>query len=160
QTNVSQSHDGRRIRVEKDGLGIVAEVYSDSIVHFELTAGPQDVEKPIYTTPMVSNSTLKPAQIIATPNGFSTQRLAVTIDPNSLCVSVHDKAIGRPLVKNCPINVRESWKGITLDVNGFDDVYGLGSYFRTWGSADGTWKGAVWDPLPDTQGNAMRRYGE
>src|SRR6185503_10509165 len=59
-----------------------------------------------------------------------------------------------------PSNVNQPWKGITLETSGFDDVYGLGNYFRTWGSADGTWNGAVWDPGADSQGNSIRPYGK
>src|SRR4051794_23834956 len=96
------SHDGRRIKVVNNGVGVIAEAYSDSIVHFEVSTDParQDVQRPIYTTPMVSDGNLKPANVTTRTNGLSTSKLDVAIDPESLCVNIFDKSRGRSIVRD------------------------------------------------------------
>lgn len=156
------SKDGRRVKVVKDGVGVIIEAYSDDIIHVEVStqADKQSVDKPIFTSAMVGDPALKPAMVMLRENGLSTSRLDVSVDPNRLCVTVTDKTRSRIIERNCPFNTDKPWKGITLEANSIHDVYGLGNYFRTVGTADGNWVGGAWDPLADSFGNSMRPFAE
>ena len=54
--------------------------------------------------------------------------------------------------------MEQAWKGITLEMEGIRNLYGLGNYFMEPGTSDGDWVGRVWDPLPDKEGNALRGF--
>ena len=154
--------DGRRLKVALGNRAVVVEAYSDSIVHIEATANGRtlDVNRPLYTTPMIASPALKNATVTLRQNGLSTRDLDVSVDAQSLCVSVVDTTKAMQIVRNCPFNLENDWKGITIESPGFSDVYGLGNYFKNFGTADGNWIGHAWDPGMGTHGNNMHAFGE
>jgi alpha-glucosidase len=154
------STDGRRVKITQGNRGLLIEAVSDEIVHFEFSANQagQDVNKRIYTTPMVYQTDLLPASVTVHPNGLSTNNLEISVHPETLCVRSFDKIQNKTLVLNCPLNLEQPWKGITLEMDGIRNLYGLGNYFMEPGTSDGDWMGRVWDPLADKEGNALRGF--
>lgn len=155
------SSDNRRFQFVNGERALMVEVVSDSVVHFELTPKKeqQNSANPIYSTPMVFDKTLKPAQIKISENKILTKNLEISVDPSSLCVRTFDKIQKKNLVQNCPLNLEKDWKGITLDMTGIENLYGLGNYFTDPGTADGDWVGKTWDPGTQGHGNALKSFG-
>src|SRR3989344_7094688 len=78
-----RSADGRRMKFQSGNRGLVVEIVAENVAHFEFSAnaGAQDVNRPIYVTPMVAAKDLRPVEIVsATENGFTTRALDVHVD--------------------------------------------------------------------------------
>jgi alpha-glucosidase len=122
---------------------LVVEVLDDDLIHFELSAigpGPSESDQ-LYTSPMIFKTDYPGASTFnQNANAIETRDIRLVIDQQSLCVEVHDKnKANAKLTKFCPANLKEAFKGLNIDRNAINQVYGLGQQFRTLGDANDDW---------------------
>lgn len=159
----AQAAGTQRVKITSGSNYLIVEALRDDIVHFELGtgAGP-DPLLPISTSLMVAkNDYAGPTTWTDTTAGsirtLQTPSVKLEVNTTTLCVTETDKANGNIVLTTiCPLNLTQSWKGITLTQSGTTNVYGLGEKFMTVGSADGDWAGKVRAPGPD--GNVMEGW--
>lgn len=115
----------------------------------------------IWTTPMVLKSYLKlEKNVTKLGNILTTNNLKIVVDSSSFCVEVVNKKESWRMIKSCPLNTHKYWKGLTLDTDGVENLYGLGQYFTNPGTADGDLVGRTWDPGMHGHGNALRTFSK
>lgn len=154
----------QRVKFQSNNHYLIVEFLKDNVVHFELSAsGPgPNPNIPIFTTPMVLKTDYPgPSSFQQSgPGGntLDTPALSVVVNTNSLCLTVTDKTKNLALTTLCPLNLTQSWKGLTFTPETMQHVYGLGEQFITPGSADGDWTGRVRSP-GDNFGNQMVAFG-
>jgi alpha-glucosidase len=122
---------------------LVVEVLDDNLMHFELSAigpGPSESDR-LYTSPMILKTDYPGASTFNhNANTIETRDMRLIIDQQSLCVEVHDKHKANvKLTTFCPANLTAAFKGLNIDGDAINQVYGLGQQFRTLGDADNDW---------------------
>jgi len=122
---------------------LIVEVLDDDLVHFEVSAvgaGPTAAQ-PLYTSPMVLKTDYTgPSSLTETGNRIETRDIRLDIDPNNLCIVLHDKTRrGAYLTTVCPADIHMPFKGLNIDPGAMQSVYGLGQEFKNLGSANGDW---------------------
>ncbi|WGL61256.1 glycoside hydrolase family 31 protein [Pigmentibacter sp. JX0631] len=127
---------------------LVVEAYSDDIIHIELGKGDKNsIKLPLYTTPMISSSTLfrGPEKFQKTSNSVETNSLAIKIN-SDLCISFFNKKLSYSLANICPENLDQPTKDIYIQSDQNRNAYGLGQYFYDPNYANGDWIGRKWEP--------------
>jgi alpha-glucosidase (family GH31 glycosyl hydrolase) len=149
----------RRKFTDGNNKYLVVEVLSDTIIHFEYASGEEpSVDKSIYTTPMIHKVEYDgPSKFREQTHSIETNDVALTIQPNTLCVKFYYKTRGYEATTICPYDIEKSTKVLTIDVAGTTSVYGLGEQFWTGGAADGDWVGRV-RSTTGHYGNHMNEY--
>ncbi|MEO5328443.1 MAG: DUF5110 domain-containing protein [Magnetococcus sp. THC-1_WYH] len=140
--NTADAAPQRKIFIKENKQYLKVEVLHENLVHFEASAMPvPQVDQPVYTSPMVAKTDFPGATHYSTSNNgntLETGAMRIDIDPASLCLTLADKQQGgKTLTRICPNNLENSWKGIQIDANGMDHVYGLGQQLQNPGQADG-----------------------
>lgn len=94
-------------------------------------------------SPYVLDSAAKVLNIPVTNNDgkqvAATQRLRVTLDTASLCLSIHDKTRQRDVTRVCPGEGANSGFTLAMDKGKTEQLYGLGQQHPTPGISDGEW---------------------
>ncbi len=161
ETSVKVASDGRRVHYTENQSGLLVEFPRADLVHFEFSgrSEQQNVNLPIYTTPMIKKlpSGIAP---VRSQDSFelTTTDLKVEVEKGTLCISVFDRIRKVSLVRNCPRNLQNAWKGLSLEMTGIRNLYGLGNYFMEPGQIDGDWVGRQWDMGAEAQGNALKSF--
>jgi alpha-glucosidase len=132
----------QRVKFPSGGQYLIVETLDDDLVHFELSAvgdGP-DASVPLYTSPMIDKTDYSgPAAYAQNGGVIETSQARVSVNTQSLCVSITDKIRSALLTTICPLDLGQAWKGLTLAREQMQHVYGLGQQFKVLGSADGDW---------------------
>ncbi|NOX22802.1 MAG: DUF5110 domain-containing protein [Actinobacteria bacterium] len=140
------------------GSYLIVEFLDDDLVHFELGAGNSPgADAPIFTTGQVDKVDYTgPTSFTKSGNILSTADIRVEVNGTTLCADVYDTTVTPDLLLHtvCPVNLTQTWKGLSFTKSSMENAYGLGEQFFTGGSADGDWVGRVRTP-GNTQGNAM-----
>lgn len=158
--------DGNVLRVENAELKsyLKIEFLQEDLVRFE--AGKKDMEPSAYKdsiweSPMIQKQNWqRPPLQSPEANLYLTTKLQVRIDPSQLCASVRDRVLDKELAHFCPKFLDKHWKQLQIHSYLNKNVYGLGQYFSDPGSSELGWIGKVWDPLPQTMGNALRPFSK
>lgn len=152
-----------RARFVSGSHSLTVETLKDNLIHFEYSATP-DVVSPLYTSPMIYKTDYPgPSAYTQTGNTIETSDVKLTVDAQSLCVSLSYKI--KPLTTICPQDLDKNWKGLGITKGMTTNVYGLGQQFKTPGSADGDWlrhKVREAQPAGQTQshGNGFMPFGQ
>ena len=150
----------QRVKYQSGSSYLIVEALDDDLIHFELSAvgsGPS-INDPLYTTPMVHKTDYSgPSTFSHNGNVIETADMKVEVNTSSLCVTVTDKTQNVVLSTQCPKNLSNSWKGLTLTPEGMQNVYGLGEQFIGTNNPDGDWVGRQRTP-GNNYGNAMTGY--
>jgi alpha-glucosidase (family GH31 glycosyl hydrolase) len=152
-----------RFRSPSVGFQLRAEIWSDSIVHFEYSTANTDQ---IWTSPMIAPgaraetaSTRRHSLRILGPWSFTTTRVRVEVNPLSLCVSSHEATGSQRLLQTlCPQRFDPNWKTISISSPSTTQAYGLGQNFTRPGQSDGDLLGRIWDPGMQHPGNYLRGF--
>jgi alpha-glucosidase len=158
--------DPQRFKFSAPAGYLVVEVLDDDLIHFEVSgSGPgPGTSEPLFATPQVDKTDYAgPSTVTQSGPGGSTldtPEARVAVDPASLCVTVTDKVRGQTLTTVCPLNLGQSWKGLTITPGPIQHVYGLGEQLVTPGVADGDWTGCTWGRLRQPDGGLRRRRCE
>ncbi len=144
----------------KDQTGYLkVEFLQDYLLHAEYVAMDYDLpawRNKIWMSPMVERTKFSTVKLDSVSDDtLETVRTKIFFD--GICLQVFDKKISKELVHICPKNLQEPWKGLSIDSNLKENIYGLGQYFTHPGTTDGDLKGRVWDPL-QTPGNSLRSF--
>lgn len=158
----------QRAKFVSDNHYLLIESLDDDLIHFELSAlGPgPDVTSSLYTTPMIHKSDYQgPSTYSQQGTTVETGDIGIMVDAQSLCVSLTDKTLQRPLSTICPQDIGNDWKGLSLAKGQITNVYGLGQQFKILGSADGDWlQHKVREGRPSGQsqahGNGFMPFGQ
>jgi alpha-glucosidase (family GH31 glycosyl hydrolase) len=121
---------------------LIVEVLDDDLLHFEVSAiGDPPVDRSLYASPMVHKKDYPgPGVFVAGGNRLETAELRIEVNPANLCVRLEDKARRNAyLTTICPGGLQQAFKGLNVDPDAIEHVYGLGQEFRIQGSADGDW---------------------
>ncbi|HYF66171.1 MAG TPA: TIM-barrel domain-containing protein, partial [Herpetosiphonaceae bacterium] len=149
----------KRVKYQAGTAYVVVEILDDDLVHFEasaLTAAPS-TDAPLFTTPLVAKTNYPgPASFSQAGNTLETADLRLTVNPTSLCVTVHDKLKAITLTTTCPADLTSAMKKMTMTPESMQNVYGLGQQFFREG-ANGDWTGRV--RSPGSFGNVMSGDG-
>ncbi|MCW8331237.1 DUF5110 domain-containing protein [Photobacterium sp. SDRW27] len=123
------------------------DVLSDDIVQVAFKAQPTN--QPLPTTELIDITQLKgPSRLDEHKNGFETSQLKVTVNPQSLCVSLASKKNGK-LSEICP----DRSNSFTLNSEGDYQLNGLGQEFHDPGELNTNWNG-----FKRQGGNKMEGY--
>lgn len=126
---------------------LAIDVLSDDIVQVAYKAQPTDQALP--TTELINIERLTgPSKLVKTHDGFATANLKITINPQSLCMTIVSKEKGK-LSDICP----EKNNSFTLRSEGDYQLNGLGQEFHDPGKLDTNWLG-----LKRQGGNKMEGY--
>jgi alpha-glucosidase len=139
---------------------LAVEVLDDDLLHFEVSAAgpPPDGSRPLAVTPQVHRTSYGgPSRFTRSgPAGtvLETASVRTEVDPGTLCLGVSTRATGQRLTTLCPFNLTTPWKGLTVDPESMQHVYGLGEEFVAPGNPNGDWTGRVRSP-GDEYGNQI-----
>ncbi len=150
----------QRVKYQSGNNYLIVEALDDDLIHFELSAqGPgPGINDPLYTTPMVYKTNYAGPSTFSQNGGtIETADIKVEVNTSSLCVTITDKTKNVVLSTQCPLNLANTWKGLTLTPEGMQNVYGLGEQFIGTNAADGDWVGRQRTP-GNNYGNAMTGY--
>jgi alpha-glucosidase len=152
-----------RVKFQSGNKYLIVEFLSDDLVHFEISiyGSGRPIEQPVYTSPMIAKKDY-PGPSSLEHDGervLETPDLRIEVDQQNLCISATDKTKDPDLVLTtiCPLNLDQSWKGITLTPESFTHVYGLGQQFLQPGNSEGDWVGRVRSSGGE-MGNAMASW--
>jgi len=137
------------------------ELLQDNTVHFEYAAGtgPAYPLPEIYTSPMIAKTGFAgPSYFDQQGTTVQTGDLTLTVEYNSLCLSVYNKRLHMNLTVVCPQDLTQPTKRLSIAKYGSTAIYGLGEQFWTGGDADGTWLNRVRSPNCGFFGNAICEY--
>lgn len=147
-----------RAEFTSGGSYLIVEFLDDDLVHFELAAGPSPgTDDPIYTTAQVDKIDYTgPTSFTQTGNTLTTADMRIDVNATTLCADIYDTTHNPDVLLHtvCPVNLTQTWKGLSFTKEGMGNAYGLGEQFFTGGSSDGDWVGRVRTP-GNSQGNAM-----
>ena len=145
---------------------VFIEILDDDLIHVEYSAmgTHPPTTQPLYSSPMVlKNDYIGPASLSVTGTVLETLALRIEVDAASLCIMFRDRTrANAELTTVCPANLDQAWKGFNVNPAQIQQLYGLGSDFKTLGSADGDWlahkkrDGVTGDPF----GNRMKTFQE
>jgi alpha-glucosidase len=156
------------------------EVLKDDVLHFEVTEQRALRDQPIYVTQMVDranygkNYECGPTVYEVVGNTIKTATLQVTINPNSLDVTVFDLALQTTLTTFSYSDLRQPLNVLNWSKEKTEAVYGIVSAFAadgTFGSPNGNFVGKQYlQPRPQAglnggasatpMGNAMQGFEE
>lgn len=132
---------------QQQGQDLAIDVLSDDIVHIAYKAQSKDTALP--TTELINTAKLNGAiKLKKTSDGFTTQDLKVTVNPQNLCVSVASLKQGA-LTEICPNKDRS----FTLLSQGDYQLNGLGQEFHEPSKLNSNWLG-----FKRQGGNKMEGY--
>ncbi|SQD78256.1 TIM-barrel domain-containing protein [Moritella yayanosii] len=132
---------------QQQGQDLAIDVLSDDIIHIAYEAQPKDTTLP--TTELINTAKLNGAvKLKKTSDGFTTKNLQVTVNPQSLCVSVVSFKHG-VLTEICP----DKERSFTLLSQGDYQLNGLGQEFYAPGKLNSNWLG-----FKRQGGNKMEGY--
>jgi alpha-glucosidase len=146
---------------EAGATRLTLEIAADDLIHFEFSdRAALPPAGPIATTPMVARTDYPgPTRLTDDRHGhLSTASLALSVDPNSLCIALTDVARGaaKSLGTLCPIALGADRTTLTLSESGTTHLYGLGEHFlRT--QPNGDLRGQTIVPGTDV-GNAVTSF--
>ncbi|WP_299018512.1 TIM-barrel domain-containing protein [uncultured Photobacterium sp.] len=126
---------------------LAIDVLGDDVVQIAFKAQPQTEALP--TTELIDITKFNgPSVLNRTGHGFSTANLQVTVNPQSLCVSIVSKSTGK-LSDICPDKINS----FTLKSDGDYQLNGLGQEFHDPGKLNTNWLG-----FKRQGGNKMEGY--
>ncbi len=147
-----------RMKFQAQGNYLLVEVLDDDLVHFEYGrgAGP-GTDNPIETTDMVCTPEDQvPEGVCNTnfsgPQHFSsngegvleTNDMRVEINQDNLAITIIDKTKNNVFLTTIsPVNLHQTFKGLTFTRTSELDVYGLGQQFVEPGTSDIDWDGRI-----------------
>ena len=116
---------------------LAVEVLADDLLHFEVseTRRAPAVDRPFYVTQMVDgdryqeNYKCGPTEYTKSSSSFETKNLKVTIDPNSLSVTVFDKILNAKLTSFSFANLKDPLRVLQWTKEKAQAVYGIASAF-------------------------------
>lgn len=147
-----------RMKFQAQGNYLLIEVLDDDLMHFEYGrgAGP-GTDTPIETTDMVcmpedhvpegvcNTNFSGPQHCSNTPEGVvKTHDMQVEINRENLAITIIDTTKNNVVLTTIsPLNLHQTWKGLSFSRTRELDVYGLGQQFLEPGNSDIDWDGRV-----------------